>query len=147
MAVAALDRLAVRRHRRHHLPAPQPIGAVILIIENEIEQQAVRLCHGRNEPGGEAVRIHGDPKGYRPGIMLQPGKALPERGFEERDLIDVPAQALADLGCEAGLAAHDEDGADPLLQELDPLGHGRGRHVQMLGRLFETAGPDHGREG
>ena len=80
-------------------------------------------------------------------LMLQPGKALPERAFEERDLIDVPAQALADFGCEAGLAAHDEDGADPLLQELDPLGHGRRRHVQLLGRPFETTGPHHGREG
>jgi hypothetical protein len=57
------------------------------------------------------------------------------------------AQALAHLGCRAGLPPDHKHSPQPLLQQLDPLGDGRGCDVEVLRSPLEAAGADDRREG
>src|SRR5688500_17666865 len=146
MAVAPLDRLAVRGHGRHDLTTPQPFGAVVLIVYPEVEQETLRLSHGRDEPSSEAVRVDGNAQGHWPALGLKPRQILAQGAFEQRHLLNMLTQALTRLGRQAGLAPHHENGADPLLQQFDPLGDGRRSDVQLLGSLLEAARAHYGRE-
>jgi hypothetical protein len=56
------------------------------------------------------------------------------------------AQALANLGCGAGLTPDHKHNPEPLLQQLDPLRDGRGRDVEVLGRPLEAAGSNDSRK-
>ena len=124
MAVPSLDWCTVPRHGRHHLAAPQPVRAVVLIVQDQIEQVPFRPGHGFDEPSRETVGIHGNPQGRGLSFGLEAWQASLQGAFQQSNLLDVLAQALADVGCRAGLTPDHEYDSKPLLKEFDPLRYG-----------------------
>ena len=62
--------------------------------------------------------------------------------FKQAHFLDMAEQALAGRSGRAGLAAHDQDGAQAILQQLDALGHRRWGDADFAGGFFEAAGAD-----
>lgn len=64
---------------------------------------------------------------------------MPQLRDQDRDELRVAADARANLGGGAGLSAHDQDGAQALLEELYALRDSGGGDVQHASRALETA--------
>ncbi|MDQ0475056.1 hypothetical protein QO011_008098 [Labrys wisconsinensis] len=149
---AALDRGAVGRHRGQDLAAAQPVDRVFLPVEHQIEQRARALGetrHRRHEPGAEAVPVHRHANAGRARVDAATGerRQVPRHlAFEQAHPLDMGADPRADFGRRAGLAAHDEDGAQALLQRPDPLGYRRGGDAEGAGGTLEAAFADDGRD-
>jgi hypothetical protein len=146
-AVTALHRLGAGRHRRQNLAPAQPVGAVLLVVEDKVEQAVRCLGHRGDEPGGEAVRVHRDAHGHRRPGVLDARKLVAQFAFQQRHLLHVLAQTLTRRRASAGDAPHHQDRPQPLFQKLHALGHGRGGDVELLRRPLEAAGADDSRQG
>ena len=76
--------------------------------------------------------------------MARPASGL---RLEQALLPGQPNEGLPRSRRPARRRAHDDDLPDLGLERLDPLAHGRRRHVQLPGRRVEGAGVDDGEQG
>lgn len=106
-------------HRRENDTAAQPRGGVILVIHRQLDQYWSRGCesgHCGCEPSSQAVRVDCDRQCHAgEAFRRQRWQCALQFLFEQSHAIDVLAKAPAGVGGAAGLAAHDQGAAHPLL--------------------------------
>ncbi|GAB1478285.1 hypothetical protein MASR2M74_08300 [Paracoccaceae bacterium] len=129
----------------HHLAAPEPVLADVLIVDHQIEEKARAAGQRRDDPCRKAVGIYGQTQGGRAGGQLRQvgGKAL----FQKRNLVMVADQPQPGGGGGAGGATGDQEGAGGLFQRLEPLRDGGRGDVELRGGEVEGAAAVDGGEG
>ncbi len=137
--IAPRDRAHLRRHRRAHLAAPQPIGAVVLIVDHQIKQQITGVGQRAREPCGEAVGVHRDAHPCRRVCGFVQRQFAHHLRFQKPNILGMFGQPCANRGAGAGRAAIDQRGANAVFQRLDTLGNRGRRDPQFGGGGLETA--------
>jgi len=126
---------------------------VFLVIQRQAEQRVVmvgEVSDRADEPGAEAVCVHGDAQVCIAGAERLAGQCRQltmQFRFQYRDQFCVAAEPGADFGGDARASAHDERSPDSLFEEPQALRDCRGRDVQQARRAFEAALTGHGGEG
>lgn len=141
MRVAALKRAGMRGDGGLHLAAFQKHCGMVLVVDDQIEQQAGDGGDGRQHPGGKAVGIDGDAGCGSGGWRTEVGQG---GCLEQGRILGMPGKARARGGRGAGLAPDDQRGADAVLERADALRDGGRCDVQHGSGTVEAAGAQDG---
>ena len=149
---ATTHRPRQRGHAAQHVAAFQRIVGVILVIDDDVNQQAVRgqqWGHARQKPGGHAVGVDGHAQGLPRvvAIATAPIEALQHIGLHQPHLPHMGQQSLASNRGPNGFATHQQPLTNGLFQRLDAQRHRRQRHVQSLGSRLKAALLGYGGQG
>ena len=130
------------RDRARDLALAQPVAGMVLVVHHEVVEQPrqglLRPGQRRQEPRGQAVRVHRDPHGALP--LTGFGQIPQGLRLHQRHILGMAGQAVAQGGAQAGRAAQHQRLAHAVLQRADPLRDRRLRHPKNLRRAVE--GPD-----
>lgn len=145
VAIAACNGAVVAGDGGGDLAAAEPVGGVFLIIDNEIEEEAVYAGECGEEPCCDAVGVNGDAdwcvlRRHKRGEVA--GEAL----FQKVHVGGMCGEPTPGIGAGAGLTAMHQKRADPVFERLQTL-RDSGLGDAKFGRsTFETASVQDGGE-
>jgi hypothetical protein len=116
---------------------------VFLIVQHDVQQRAIAAQeprHRSDEPGAQAVGVDSHPQrrasaGVPRGSDARQGRT--QILLQHADLLHMPAQHAAGLGCPTWLPAHDQHATQALFQLLDALRDRRSCDAERPRRTFE----------
>jgi hypothetical protein len=149
---ATLHRQRLRADAAEHVAVAQRLVRVILIVDDEIEQDAVlgKQCgHAGQEPARQRVGVDCDgealPGAF--GFQFAALKFADQVGLHQSQLLDVALQNAPRRRRAHRLAAHQQALAEPRFQAADAQRDGGQRQVERPGSGAETAVFEHGSQG
>ena len=124
-----------------HFTGPHPFEAHGLIFNHQVQQQVLvgtKVPHRHGPPGGQTVGVQGNAQPFGQAFIVQSRDRTLQVALKQTHLLDVVEQTPTNLGRARRCGANQHRLADACLQQLDPLGDGRLRKAQDLGRPFKT---------
>ena len=110
---------------------------MILIVDDQIEQQAISCGKGGDDPCGKAIGVHRDADGG--GACVQLRQILRQLRLQQGHLVMVADQAQARWRCGAGLASVDQQAAHAFFEGFQALRDGRGGDAKRGRRQIKAA--------